>query len=244
MTTEGSIRPTSPAASPAVELRSITVAFGGLLALDGIDLMVEPGERLAVLGPNGAGKTTLFNVIAGDVHPTHGTVIVQRPRLHALAVPTETLARRGTHVPEDPVVRWSQRARTTSIWRRPASSAATCRCAGPHATRHCATPLATSPNGCGSAVTSTRRSPTSRTGSAGNSRSAWRSPPIQRSCCSTNRHPACRGVSGSGWSNCSPRLPSTLDLAAHRTRHGRRLERGRARRGDGRRRDGGERDTR
>ena len=40
--------------------------------------MVERGDRLAVLGPNGAGKTTLFNVIAGDVHPTHGTVTVQR----------------------------------------------------------------------------------------------------------------------------------------------------------------------
>ena len=74
MTTEGSIRPTSPAAPPAVELRSITVAFGGLLALHGIDLTSSRGDRLAVLGPNGAGKTTLFNVIAGDVHPTHGTV--------------------------------------------------------------------------------------------------------------------------------------------------------------------------
>src|SRR5690606_4146208 len=37
---------------------------------------VEHGERLAVLGPNGAGKTTLFNVIAGDVAPTHGSVAV------------------------------------------------------------------------------------------------------------------------------------------------------------------------
>ena len=75
MTTEGSTRSTSTA-SPAVELRSITVAFGGLLALREIDLLVERGDRLAVLGPNGAGKTTLFNVIAGDVHPTIGTVMV------------------------------------------------------------------------------------------------------------------------------------------------------------------------
>src|SRR6478735_1366725 len=75
MTTEGSTRSTSTA-SPAVELRSITVAFGGLLALRDIDLVVERGDRLAVLGPNGAGKTTLFNVIAGDVHPTTGTVMV------------------------------------------------------------------------------------------------------------------------------------------------------------------------
>lgn len=76
MTTEPSITSTSPTATAAVELRSITVAFGGLLALDGVDLTVEHGDRLAVLGPNGAGKTTLFNVIAGDIRPTAGTVTV------------------------------------------------------------------------------------------------------------------------------------------------------------------------
>ncbi len=60
-----------------VELRSVTVAFGGLLALGGIDLDVARGERLAILGPNGAGKTTLFNVVAGDLVPTHGTVLIK-----------------------------------------------------------------------------------------------------------------------------------------------------------------------
>ena len=57
-----------------VALRSVSVAFGGLLALSDIDLDVAQGERLAVLGPNGAGKTTLFNVVAGDIRPTSGTV--------------------------------------------------------------------------------------------------------------------------------------------------------------------------
>jgi branched-chain amino acid transport system ATP-binding protein len=60
--------------APVVELRAVAMAFGGLLALGGVDLDVARGERLAVLGPNGAGKTTLFNVIAGDLHPTGGTV--------------------------------------------------------------------------------------------------------------------------------------------------------------------------
>jgi branched-chain amino acid transport system ATP-binding protein len=76
MTTDHLTTSTSPTDSPAVELQSITVAFGGLLALDGIDLTVEHGDRLAVLGPNGAGKTTLFNVIAGDIRPSAGTVTV------------------------------------------------------------------------------------------------------------------------------------------------------------------------
>ena len=61
----------------AVELRSITVAFGGLLALGGVDLDVARGERLAILGPNGAGKTTLFNVVAGDLVPTEGTLKIK-----------------------------------------------------------------------------------------------------------------------------------------------------------------------
>jgi branched-chain amino acid transport system ATP-binding protein len=76
MTTGYPTTSSSPTASAAVELRSITVAFGGLLALDRVDLTVEHGDRLAVLGPNGAGKTTLFNVIAGDIRPSSGTVTV------------------------------------------------------------------------------------------------------------------------------------------------------------------------
>lgn len=77
MTTEAATAPSSAADHDVVRLRSVTVAFGGLLALDGIDLDVVPNERLAVLGPNGAGKTTLFNVIAGDIRPTSGQVVVR-----------------------------------------------------------------------------------------------------------------------------------------------------------------------
>jgi branched-chain amino acid transport system ATP-binding protein len=62
---------------PLLRLESIAVAFGGLLALSGIDLEVTQGERLAVIGPNGAGKTTLFNAIAGDIAPTEGRVLIK-----------------------------------------------------------------------------------------------------------------------------------------------------------------------
>jgi branched-chain amino acid transport system ATP-binding protein len=61
----------------ALHLRSVAMHFGGLLALDGIDLDVVEGERLAILGPNGAGKTTLFNVVAGDLIPTRGSVALR-----------------------------------------------------------------------------------------------------------------------------------------------------------------------
>jgi branched-chain amino acid transport system ATP-binding protein len=60
--------------SGGLVLSEITVAFGGLTALDGVSLTVEPGEIVGVIGPNGAGKTTLFNVICGFVRPASGRI--------------------------------------------------------------------------------------------------------------------------------------------------------------------------
>ncbi len=57
-----------------LEIAGLTVRFGGLVALDSIDLAVQKGEFVSVIGPNGAGKTTLFNVIAGAVAPSSGSV--------------------------------------------------------------------------------------------------------------------------------------------------------------------------
>jgi branched-chain amino acid transport system ATP-binding protein len=55
-------------------VRDVSVAFGGIIALDGVSLEVSKGEVLGVIGPNGAGKTTLFNVICGFVKPQAGTL--------------------------------------------------------------------------------------------------------------------------------------------------------------------------
>ncbi|APU20728.1 ABC transporter ATP-binding protein [Actinoalloteichus sp. GBA129-24] len=54
--------------------RAVTVRFAGLLALDGVDLTVEPGSVHALIGPNGAGKSTFFNVLSGVCLPDSGTV--------------------------------------------------------------------------------------------------------------------------------------------------------------------------
>ena len=61
-------------AEPILRLRGVGRRFGGLNAVQEVDLDVAPGERRAILGPNGAGKTTLFNVISGDLPPTSGSI--------------------------------------------------------------------------------------------------------------------------------------------------------------------------
>ena len=58
----------------ALEIAGLTKNFGGLPAVRDVVLTVESGERRLLLGPNGAGKTTLFNLIAGDLRPSSGTI--------------------------------------------------------------------------------------------------------------------------------------------------------------------------
>jgi ABC-2 type transport system ATP-binding protein len=62
--------------TPAVEIIDVARRFGAIQALDGVDLMVEPGEFFGLLGPNGAGKTTLISVLAGLAHADRGTARV------------------------------------------------------------------------------------------------------------------------------------------------------------------------
>ena len=59
---------------PLLRVEGLTRRFGGLTAVDAVDLEVAPGEILGVIGPNGAGKTTLFALIAGSLAPTSGRV--------------------------------------------------------------------------------------------------------------------------------------------------------------------------
>ena len=62
-----------------LDVRSLTMSFGGLRALDAVDLHVVRGEIVALIGPNGAGKTTFFNCITGIYAPTAGDVFVEAP---------------------------------------------------------------------------------------------------------------------------------------------------------------------
>ncbi len=61
---------------PAIQIKNVHKHFGGLHALNGIDLTIEQGEFFALLGPNGAGKSTLINILAGLLKATQGNISV------------------------------------------------------------------------------------------------------------------------------------------------------------------------
>jgi branched-chain amino acid transport system ATP-binding protein len=61
---------------PLLSVRGLSKSFGGLKALDAVDLDLHEGEILGVIGPNGAGKTTLFSLIAGSLVPSAGDVLL------------------------------------------------------------------------------------------------------------------------------------------------------------------------
>jgi branched-chain amino acid transport system ATP-binding protein len=76
-----------------LEVRGLAKSFGGLQAVDGVDLDVEVAERRAIIGPNGAGKTTLFNLITGYLRPDRGTVTFDEDDI--TGQPTYAIAKAG-----------------------------------------------------------------------------------------------------------------------------------------------------
>jgi len=77
-----------------LEAANIRKKFGGLVAVDGVDLEIESGEIVGLIGPNGAGKTTLFNTITGVLDPEEGTKITFNGE-DLVAMDTHEIARAG-----------------------------------------------------------------------------------------------------------------------------------------------------
>jgi branched-chain amino acid transport system ATP-binding protein len=76
-----------------LRVENLRIAFGGVVAVDGVSLMVGRAEIFSLIGPNGAGKTTLFNMISGVYVPQQGRIVLDGEDVTSLA--PEELARRG-----------------------------------------------------------------------------------------------------------------------------------------------------
>ena len=76
-----------------MRVEDLKMYFGGLKAIDGLDLVINEGETLGIIGPNGAGKTTLFNAICGVYKPTGGKVIFKGQEVQGQ--PAYVMARKG-----------------------------------------------------------------------------------------------------------------------------------------------------
>ncbi|WP_158814079.1 ABC transporter ATP-binding protein [Methylocapsa sp. S129] len=77
----------------ALEISGLRKTFGGVVALDGVDLSIDLDEILGIVGPNGSGKTTLFNVVTGALKPTAGSVRWRGENIAGL--PAHQIARKG-----------------------------------------------------------------------------------------------------------------------------------------------------
>jgi branched-chain amino acid transport system ATP-binding protein len=78
---------------PLLDVRNLTVRFGGLVAVNDLSFQMGEGEILGLIGPNGAGKTTCFNLMTGFLRADHGEVLFQDENLCRL--PPNLIARRG-----------------------------------------------------------------------------------------------------------------------------------------------------
>ncbi|GAC1593736.1 MAG: hypothetical protein NVS3B21_15070 [Acidimicrobiales bacterium] len=69
----------------ALETSDLSVSFGGIKAVDGVDLYIRQGEILGIIGPNGAGKTTVFDLVSGFLTPTAGRIRLQGTDVTAMS---------------------------------------------------------------------------------------------------------------------------------------------------------------
>src|SRR5262249_18386845 len=76
-----------------LETQGLMKRFGGLGAVNGVDLVIPRGDLRAIIGPNGAGKTTLFNLITGDIRHDTGHIYFAGEEVSGL--PPQRLCRRG-----------------------------------------------------------------------------------------------------------------------------------------------------
>ena len=88
-----SAAPTASTGAPMLDVASLSMRFGGLLAVDAVAFSLKEREIFAIIGPNGAGKTTVFNCISGFYRPTAGSIALDGKNISGLG--SHTVARHG-----------------------------------------------------------------------------------------------------------------------------------------------------
>ncbi len=83
----------STSAIPLLQVSGLTMRFGGLLAVNNVELTLNQGEIVSLIGPNGAGKTTIFNCLTGFYKPTGGQILYRDKHLEGLS--GQAIARLG-----------------------------------------------------------------------------------------------------------------------------------------------------
>ena len=79
-----------------LEVKNLSIQFGGLRAVDGLNMTVKKGQLYGLIGPNGAGKTTVFNMLTGVYKPTSGSIILDGENItgkSAIAINRDGIAR-------------------------------------------------------------------------------------------------------------------------------------------------------
>jgi len=71
--------------SPLLQIEDLTIRFGGLVAVNKVNITIQQGELVGLIGPNGAGKTTCFNMLTGVYEPSAGKISLQGTDIHSLA---------------------------------------------------------------------------------------------------------------------------------------------------------------
>ena len=114
------LKPATVGGEIVLEVRGLSKYFGGLKAVDGVDIAVRRGGVHALIGPNGSGKTTTLNVLSGLYKATVGHDPARRHRHHQHAAASAYRSRTWPHLPEHPPVPLDDRARKCRDRRRAA----------------------------------------------------------------------------------------------------------------------------
>ncbi len=100
-----------PPPAPYLSVHGLTMAFGGVGALDGVTFAIERGELVGLIGPNGSGKTTLVNILSGHLRPDDGHVELEDRRIDGPAARDSGATGRAAHVSAHPRIPTHERNR-------------------------------------------------------------------------------------------------------------------------------------